>query len=71
MKSSGPCSRSEELIERWRLLVFENRSRDAVDAYWSAIEHRMFCVVCQDEALVKGCFGADLLIASSLKPQVS
>jgi hypothetical protein len=70
MEHPGACPYCEELLQNWSRLVFERRSHDAVDAYWAVLEHRMFCVVCQDEALMKGCFGAYLLIASSLKPQL-
>ena len=62
------CTRYENLIEIWRLLVYSKRSDGVtVNAYWAAVEHRISCEVCRDEALVAGCFSTYLMIASSVR----
>jgi hypothetical protein len=62
------CTRHQRLIQIWKLLVYE-RPGDSVtvDAYWQAIEHKILCEVCRDEALVHGCFSTYLMISASLR----
>ena len=62
------CTLHERLTHKWKFLVYE-RPGDSVtvDAYWQAIEHRTFCEVCRDEALIQGCFSTYLMIAGSLR----
>lgn len=61
------CFRYQKLTLNWKLLVYyRDETQATVDAYWRAVEHRIFCEVCRDEALVQGCFGTYLMVASSL-----
>ena len=60
------CTQYEKLIQIWRLFVHEQSIDGAVDAYWGAVEHRLLCEVCRDEAMLEGCFGMYLMLASSV-----
>ena len=48
------CAIYQELITKWRRLIFEPQEDDAtVAAYWTAIGHRTICEVCRDENLAE------------------
>jgi hypothetical protein len=61
------CALCKKLVLNWMQLVYGSRSDDAtVNAYWAAIEHRMCCEVCRDEALIQGSLSTYLLFVSSV-----